>query len=228
MSAMNPLMELVSLIVAAYLLGSIPFGLLIGKLKGVDIRKHGSGNVGATNVGRVIGLGWGIAVFVLDVAKGLASTMAAAELIRRHPGEPWTSTSAFRDMVWLGIGTACILGSIFPIYLRFRGGKGVAASLGVILGVYPFLTWPGLTALVLWAVVVRATGYISLASIVAAGTLPVGFVLFSLLLKWSLAEHYPLLVLCAFLAALVLMRHRDNMGRLIAGTENKIGRKPAA
>lgn len=225
---MDPTLQLIALVVAAYLLGSVPFGLLIAKLKGVDIRRQGSGNVGATNVGRVLGRAWGIAVFLLDALKGLASTIAAAELIRRHPEAPWTATPPYCDLVWLGVGTACIVGSIFPLYLRFRGGKGVAASLGVILGVYPYLTWPGLTALLFWALVVKASGYISLGSIVAVGTLPIGFVLYSWILGWTLAEHYPLLVLCVFLVGLVLYRHRDNMSRLIAGTENRIGQKPAA
>ena len=225
---MSPSLQLLLLVLAAYLLGSVPFGLLIARVKGVDIRRQGSGNVGATNVGRVLGRWWGIAVFLLDSLKGLASTIAAAELIRRHPGAPWTATSAYRDVVWLGIGTACIVGSIFPLYLRFRGGKGVAASLGVILGVYPYLTWPGLTALLLWAIVVKVSGFISLGSIVAVGTLPIGFVLFSWILGWPLADHYPLLVLCVFLAVLVLFRHRDNMSRLLAGTENRIGQKPVA
>ncbi|HKQ48663.1 MAG TPA: glycerol-3-phosphate 1-O-acyltransferase PlsY [Phycisphaerae bacterium] len=220
---MNPSLQLLTLVVAAYLLGSVPFGLLIAKMKGVDIRRQGSGNVGATNVGRVCGRGWGILVFLLDTAKGMVSTIAAADLIRRHPQVHWTATPAYRDLVWLGIGTACIVGSIFPVYLRFRGGKGVAASLGVILGVYPYLTWPGLTALLLWAIVVKASGFVSLGSIVAVGTLPVGFVLYSWMLGWTLSDHYPLLVLCVFLAALVLFRHRDNMSRLLAGTENRIG-----
>jgi glycerol-3-phosphate acyltransferase PlsY len=109
--------------------------------------------------------------------KGAGLDDAAAELIRRHPQAPWTATPVYRDLVWLGVGAACIVGSIFPLYLRFRGGKGVAASLGVMLGVYPYLTWPGLTSLLLWALVVKASGYVSLGSIVAVGTLPIWFVL---------------------------------------------------
>jgi glycerol-3-phosphate acyltransferase PlsY len=221
---MNASWQLLFLFVAAYLLGAIPFGLLVARVKGVDIRRQGSGNVGATNVGRVMGRNWGILVFALDAGKGLFSTLAAAELIRRHPTAVWAASPAWSDLVWLGIGAACIVGSVFPVYLRFRGGKGVAASLGVILGVYPYLTWPGVFSLILWAIVVKATGYISLGSIVAASILPITFVALSVLAAWPLSDHYPLLVLCILLAALVLMRHRDNMSRLIAGTENKIGR----
>jgi len=222
---MNATTHLFSLFVAAYLLGSVPFGLLVARLKGVDIRNKGSGNVGATNVGRVLGKKWGILVFILDVGKGLASTLAAAELIHRNPTESWAVSPAFQDLVWLGIGAASIVGSMFPIYLRFRGGKGVAASLGAMLGVYPYLTWPGLFAMVLWAVVVKLSGYVSLGSVIAATSLPLTFVALGFVKGWSLTEHYPLLVLCLLLAALILLRHRDNMSRLLAGTENKIGRK---
>lgn len=224
---MNASWQLVLLCVAAYLLGSVPFGYLIARARGVDIRSKGSGNVGATNIGRVLGRKWGVLVLLLDAGKGLASTAAAAEMIRRHPAAAWAGSAALQDVVWLGTGVACILGSIFPLYLRFRGGKGVAASLGVILGIYPYLTWPGIMALVIWALVVKFTGYVSLGSIVAVAILPIAFAALGPLAGWSLSDHYPLLVLCVLLAFLILVRHRDNIRRLLAGTENKAGRKPA-
>ncbi len=225
---MNATWQLVLLGVAAYLLGSVPFGFLVAKAKGVDIRSKGSGNVGATNIGRVLGRKWGLFVLLLDAGKGLASTAAAAELIRRNPAAAWARSTALQDVVWLGAGVACILGSIFPLYLRFRGGKGVAASLGVILGIYPYLTWPGILALVIWALVVKLTGYVSLGSIIAVTILPIAFAAMGPLAGWSLSDHFPLLVLCILLACLILVRHRDNIGRLLSGTENKTGRKPAA
>mgnify|MGYP002623896993 FL=1 len=133
-------------------------------------------------------------------------------------------TGALRDWIWLGAGATCVIGGMFPFYLKFRGGKGVAASLGVILGIYPYLTLPGLLALVLWGVVVRFTGFVSLGSLCAAAFLPIGFAVMSRLAAWPLSDHYPLLCLLVTIALLVIARHRDNIRRLLAGTENRIGR----
>ena len=205
----------------AYLVGGVPFGLLVARLRGIDIRRHGSGNVGATNVGRVLGRPWGILVFVLDVAKGAACT-ASVGFIMPDSTSTWT---AHRDLIWLGAGLACVLGNVAPVYLKFRGGKGVAASLGALFGIYPFLTWPGLAALLIWGLVVKATGYVSLGSILAASLLPLLFSALCWRMGWGLAEHFPLLGLCIGMAILVLMRHWENIGRLLAGTENKVPRR---
>jgi acyl phosphate:glycerol-3-phosphate acyltransferase len=211
------------LMVVAYLLGGVPFGLIVARVKGVDLRAQGSGNVGATNVGRALGRKWGVLVLLLDASKGAVCTITAGLLTSRDA----TMTVTMRDFIWLGIAAACVIGSIAPIYLGFKGGKGVAASLGAVLGIYPYLTYSGLIDLVLWAVVVNTTRYVSLGSIVAAICLPIVFVSLSVVMKWGLSEHGPLLGLCLALAAMVLIRHRDNIRRLWAGTENKVGQPRA-
>lgn len=215
--------QLILLFVGSYLLGSVPFGLVVSRLKGVDVRRHGSGNVGATNVGRVLGRRWGILVLVLDVAKGTLTTIGASAYLAYTDNDSIVAAPVHLDLVLLGAGSCCIIGNIAPFYLAFKGGKGVATSLGVILGIYPYLTWPGLATLVVWAVVVKLSRYISLGSIVAACVLPIAFIGTAWISDWPLRDHYPLLGLCVALAVMVLLRHRSNMGRLLAGTENKIG-----
>ncbi len=208
-------------VMAGYLAGSIPFGLLIGWMRGVDIRQAGSGNVGATNVGRLLGRPWGVGCFVLDVLKGLAPVLAAGwamGLLGRidlPPAQAWQ---------WLAVAAAAVLGHVFPVWLKFKGGKGAATGFGVLLGFYPLLTWPGLAAMATWIVLVLGTRYVSLASMAAAVGLPV-----YLYLIWGVARHQPidrllpLLGVTAALALLVVVRHRGNIGRLLAGTESKIG-----
>lgn len=214
-----PQSELVTLLVAAYLVGGIPFGLIIARHRGVDLRKAGSGNVGATNVGRVLGKKWGALVFILDLGKGALVSIVAAKMASSH-----SESETMRDWIWLACGASCIVGSVFPVYLRFQGGKGVAASLGVVLGIYPYLTLPGLLALALWVIVVKVSGYVSLASLSAAVFLPLGYTVMAWFAPWPLSVHYPLLALQATLSVLVFIRHRENIRRLLAGTENRIGR----
>jgi glycerol-3-phosphate acyltransferase PlsY len=208
------------ILVGAYLIGGIPFGWIVARVKGIDIRKHGSGNVGATNVGRVLGKPYGIGVFALDLAKGASTALAAPPL-----ASAWgTSTDAIApDWIWLGAGLGCIVGNLFPVYLGFRGGKGVATGAGVILGIYPYLTGPGLMALAIWAVVVKLSRYVSLASMIAAASLPISFLGLSRAASWPLADHYPLLALTIAIAGLVLIRHAANIGRLLSGTESRVG-----
>ena len=221
---MTPSWQILLLLICSYLLGSVPFGLIVSRLKGVDIRKHGSGNLGATNVGRVLGRRWGALVLLLDAGKGaLTSTIAAAFLTRL--GGPWTGTPAHGDFILLGSGLCCLIGNIAPFYLAFKGGKGVAVSMGLIFGIYPFLTLPGLVAVVVWAAVTKASGYVSLGSICAACVLPIAFVGAAWALNWTLTDHYPLFCLCLGVAAVVLLRHRANIRRLLTGTESKIGQR---
>lgn len=225
---MAPAWQLGFLFVGAYCLGSILFGLVISKLKGVDIRKHGSGNAGATNVGRVLGRKWGILVFLLDVGKGALATFGATLYLQRASSDATAAAPSHHDFILLGVGLSCLIGSIAPFYLRFRGGKGVATSLGIILGIYPYLTVPGLVSAAVWAVVVLTSRYVSLGSVAAACALPVTFLVFAWLSpSWNLSEHYALLGLTLVMTALVLVRHRSNMGRLLAGTENRIAGRRA-
>lgn len=217
---MNNLSVIALLLPAAYLIGSIPFGWIVALLRGVDIRAHGSGNVGATNVGRVLGKRFGVLVFLLDVGKGFACTAIAGAWLSHAL---WESPPARRDLEWMAVGMACVLGNVFSIFLRFQGGKGVATGLGVLLGIYPYLTLPAAAALVVWTAVVKTTRYVSLGSITAVATLPATFLLFSHLLDWRLADHYPLLILLIVVGLLILLRHRSNVRRLLNGTENRIG-----
>ncbi|MES2571712.1 MAG: glycerol-3-phosphate 1-O-acyltransferase PlsY [Verrucomicrobiota bacterium] len=198
---------------AAYLLGSIPFGLLVARSQGIDIREHGSRNIGATNVWRVLGKKWGLTTFILDVLKGVLAVLLAK----------WIATHffphTFRDLTFAGIIAAlgCIIGHTFPLWLGFKGGKGVATSLGVILGMMPVAS---VIVLAIWALVFKVSRYVSLASIVAAIALPV--VVVALLLVGNLHGWGNFYFACAA-AILVIRRHRDNINRLVQGTENRFG-----
>jgi len=205
----------------SYLLGAVPFGLLAGRvLKGIDIREHGSGNIGATNAMRVLGKPIGLTVHVLDIAKGFVASFALARLFA------WGNA----DLVAvLGIvcGSAAIVGHILPVYLRFRGGKGMATSLGVFVG----LAWlPTLVAGVLWLAVKKLTRYVSVASMTSVVSIPITMALLPDPLNhgarsWAQDE---LIVFGAVVALLVIVRHKSNIGRLIAGTENKAGKPRGA
>lgn len=201
-----------------YLLGSIPWGLLISRLRGVDIRNAGSGNIGATNVWRVMGWRWGLPTFLLDTAKG-----AGAVLLTRHFATMVVEPSkVMADAIaWSGTlaGLAAILGHSYPIWLRFKGGKGVATSLGVIGALMPLQS---LVVFGIWGVVFAVSRYVSLASIVAALCLPI----LALVAQWDNLKgnggQFPFACLAALL---VVRRHRENMTRLLNGTENRFGKK---
>lgn len=217
----------VTLIVLAwlggYLCGSVPFGLLIGLLKGVDIRTKGSGNIGATNAGRVLGKPYGLAVFALDGLKGFVPTVLFGMLLRSgSSGRPLDAT-AF--VLWVVMAAVCVVGHMFPIFLKFKGGKGVATSLGAVLGVYPFLTWAGLLGFALWIVLTLVSRYVSVGSMGAATSFPI---FFALLASWhehwgTFRQLWPLYAFSIGLAVLVIYRHRSNILRLMAGTESRIG-----
>lgn len=211
----------IACVVAGYLCGSIPFGLLVGRLKGVDVRKHGSGNIGATNVGRVVGRPYGILVFVLDLLKGLVPVAVAGRLLHAGAGGPEQVTVL---VAWVAVAAACILGHMFPLYLGFKGGKGVATSLGALLGIFPYFTWPGLAAFGLWIILTGATRYVSVGSVGAAGAFPVIFALSVHYGAWGASRYlWPLYVFAIVVALLVIYRHRGNLKRLAQGTEPKIG-----
>jgi glycerol-3-phosphate acyltransferase PlsY len=204
-----------------YLCGSIPVGVLIGRAKGVDVRQAGSGNVGATNVSRLLGRPWGIACFLLDVLKGLTPVLAAG-LLGHWSQAPLTGAKAWS---WLAVGAAAVLGHVFPVWLGFRGGKGAATGLGAVLGYWPAMTIAALAALVTWGVLVAIWRYVSLASIVAVAVLPLYVLIVGWLLGMPSATLTPFVVVTLLLALLVIVRHRANIARLRAGTESKIGQK---
>lgn len=204
-------------IIAAYLLGSIPFGLLIARAHGKDLRSIGSGNIGATNVSRALGRKWAYVCFGLDVLKGLIPTLAIMFL-----AEP---QGVLMLWLWLAVGCAAVAGHIFPLYIRFKGGKGVATSFGVALGVWPYYTICAALAIAIWLVVVLIWRYVSLASIVASLAFPIALTsAIALTANWHFAQLWPLLVVAAAIPLMVTVRHRQNIKRLIAGTESKISR----
>jgi len=202
-------------IIGAYLLGSIPFGLLIAKAHGKDLRSIGSGNIGATNVSRALGRKWAYVCFALDVLKGMIP-MLVIMFIAKPAG-------VVMLLLWLLVGCAAILGHIFPIYLKFKGGKGVATSFGIALGLWPYYTIGALFAIATWVVVVLIWRYVSLASIVGSVIFPVVLIL-AIILKpdWDLYSLWPLLVAATAIPLMVIIRHRENIQRLLAGTESKI------
>ncbi len=208
----------VFLIALAYLFGSVPFGVLIATAHGKDLRSIGSGNIGATNVARALGKKWAYVCFVLDCLKGLAPMLIAKLII----GELTVGALS----LWLAVGCAAIMGHIFPIYLRFKGGKGVATSLGVVLGLYPYYTIPGITALVVWAATVLIWRYISLASITAAVAFPISLIVsIGLLGDWRFLQLWPLIVVALVMGLLVIVRHAENIKRLLEGSEAKVLQK---
>jgi glycerol-3-phosphate acyltransferase PlsY len=209
-------MSFAFIIIGAYLLGSVPFGLIIAMAHGKDLRTIGSGNIGATNLSRALGKKWACLCFCLDAAKGLAPVLATALILSSPP--------AVRDLfLWLAVGCAAVLGHIFPVYVRFRGGKGVATSFGVALGLWPYYTICSVFALAVWVVTVLIWRYISLASIVASVTFPIALIL-AIVFKpdWDFTNLWPLLTAAVAIPLMVIIRHRQNIRRLIAGTESKV------
>ena len=193
------------LLIASYVLGSVPFGLLIVKSwKGIDIRKFGSGNIGATNVLRTAGKGPAAVVFVADVLKGLIPVMVARRLF---PDTPWMAVSA---------GLLAMIGHTLSIFLGFRGGKGVATGLGIFVGLEPRAAG---IAFGIWLVVLGLTKYVSLASMIGAVSIPV------LMFAFGMPAAYK--AFGVFAAAFVLLKHRSNITRLLQGKESRIGEKVA-
>ncbi|MHC4996317.1 MAG: glycerol-3-phosphate 1-O-acyltransferase PlsY [Planctomycetota bacterium] len=204
----------------AYLCGSVPFALLIGLSRGVDIRKQGSGNVGATNCGRVAGKKWGLLSFVLDVLKGVAPVLGAGYYFGLLGGG---GLSAAEAGLWLGVAILAVLGHVFPLWLGFKGGKGVATGFGVILAVYPYLTWPAVAACLTWLLFASTLRYVGLSSVIAALLLPAYFGFAMALRGWEMAWAWPFFVATGLMAALLTVRHKGNLARTWAGTEPRLG-----
>ena len=206
--------------VGAYLLGSIPFGLLIAKAHGKDLRKIGSGNIGATNVARALGKKWAYICFALDVLKGMIPMLVVMPLATSKSAQ---DNEVAALLLWLAVGCAAILGHIFPIYLKFKGGKGVATSFGIALGLWPYFTFCAFFAILIWIVVVLIWRYVSLASIVASVSFPVVLIVMIFFQsEWDFSILWPLLIPAVAIPVMVIIRHRENIKRLLSGTENKI------
>jgi glycerol-3-phosphate acyltransferase PlsY len=203
-------MEPIVAVLLSYLSGSIPFAAIAGKLRGVDLRKHGSGNLGATNVFRVLGWKIGLLVFLLDAAKGALPVYYLPPHIR-SPRDP---------VVWaIACGIAAIAGHVRPIFLKLRkGGKGVATAAGVFFALAPI---PLAITLAVFVAVVFATGYVSLGSMISALLMPT-------LLFFSLGVRSPVFLVSAVVAAFVFWTHRSNIGRLRRGEEHRFGKGGSA
>ena len=215
----QPQIILVVLIILGYLAGSIPFGLIVGLAKGVDPRKAGSGNIGATNVGRLLGGRFFAIVFTLDLLKSLIPMILAGLVVHHAARQGQYDWRMY--LLWLLVGFAAILGHMFPIYLAFKGGKGVATSAGVMLGLYPFYTLPAIAAILTWLVVFLIWRYVSLASIVGAIAFPIAYIIIAVASHWPLLrQQLPLLIFAVVVGALVVVKHRSNISRLLAGTEH--------
>ena len=209
------MVENILYIIAAYLIGSVPFGYIAGRLNGIDLREHGSCNIGATNAVRVLGKGWGIPVFFMDFLKGFAPLL----YMKHHLGGELAAFSP-ADMGWfLGVMFTVILGHTFTCFLKFKGGKGVATTGGCLFAMSP---WVGGAALLFWLGSMVLTRYVSFSSIMAG----VGMMLAAGIELWchdgtySVAD-YMVLGLLFIILVLVTWKHRSNLVRIMNGTEPK-------
>jgi len=194
-------MTAAALLVLAYLIGSVPFSFLVAKAFGVrDVRRVGSGNVGATNVLRSAGRPAGVLAFLLDAGKGAAAAVIASRLA---PGEAWLPAAA---------AVAAVIGHMYPVWLRFEGGKGVATGLGAFV---PLAPWAALAAVAAFAVVAPLSRYVSLGSIAGALALAA--------LAFARDGVGPVAIAAAFTAVLVVFRHRSNLRRIFGGSERRLG-----
>jgi glycerol-3-phosphate acyltransferase PlsY len=202
-------MQITTIITAilSYLLGSVPFGLLIGKLNGVDVRTQGSGNIGATNVFRCVGKAWGVTAFLLDFLKGLSASLLIPLLVNALTDHTCSPTEG------LLFGFCAIIGHNWPVFLKFKGGKGIATTGGVLAGVAPLTIGP---AFLVWLLVFLTSRYVSLASIAACVSIGVtGFLFYYSKSGWVIPAVLTLLGIMG------IWRHRSNIQRLIKGEENR-------
>jgi glycerol-3-phosphate acyltransferase PlsY len=201
-------------VIGSYLLGSIPAGYLAGQIAGIDIRKSGSGNIGATNVTRALGKRYGYPVFAVDFLKGFGAVKISI-WIATHVRPEWSSPEMFGILAAI----SSVIGHSFPVWLSFKGGKGVATSMGALFGLMPFVA---LIAVAVWVITFEMTRYVSVASMTAALAVPISILILVPLKQTSGAA---LLYFSICLAALVIFRHRSNLCRLVRGTEPRFKRK---
>jgi acyl phosphate:glycerol-3-phosphate acyltransferase len=199
--------------IVAYLLGSIPTGYLVAKSRGIDIRTVGSGNIGATNVFRILGKPAGIFVLLVDALKGFVSCYFVGPLVYGALVGP-LDNAATAEFLKITGGFVAILGHNYTCWLRFKGGKGIATSAGVVLGLLPLALAFSLGT---WIVLILATRYVSVASMGAALILPFA--------AWFAGSSQRMIIVAAIIGALAIYKHRSNIQRLRAGTENRVGQK---
>ena len=207
------MVALAVIFVGSYLLGSIPFGYLAGQFAGIDIRKFGSGNIGATNAVRVLGKKYGYPVFAFDFLKGFGSVRISM-LMASGPPPGWNSP----EMFGIAAAISCVIGHSYPPWLKFKGGKGVATSAGTLFALAPIA---GLIGVAIWMVIFWVTRYVSLASVTAAVALPIVI----LAVSWRNENAKAIFYFSVCVAAVVIWRHRSNLSRLLSGTEPRFTRK---
>lgn len=208
---MNDWIQFITVIVGSYLLGSIPASVWVGKFFfGIDIREHGSGNAGATNTVRILGLKAGLPVLVFDIAKGWFPVFLVGSLIQWDL--PVDNIIYFQIIA----GLAAVIGHVYPIYIGFKGGKGVGTLAGMALGLFP---WAFLSSLLIFIISIVITKYVSLGSILAAISFPL-FIVF--IFK---NDSWPLIILGFFASVFIIFTHRTNIKKLLTGTENKFSIK---
>ncbi len=206
-----------------YFLGSIPFGLIVGKIKGRDPRQFGSGNIGATNVGRMLGGKFFAIVFTLDLLKGMLPMLVAAYLTRHLPitDKPY--------LLWMLVGAAALLGHLFPIYLKFKGGKGVATAAGVLLGLWPYYTVAGVMVIGLFIVIFMIWRMVSLGSVIGALAFAPTYAAIGYWRGWPiLNQQLPLLIFAIAMSLLITIKHKSNIRRILNGTEHTFSKKNRA
>jgi glycerol-3-phosphate acyltransferase PlsY len=221
---MQPMSLLICLVPVGYVLGSIPFGLLVGRANGIDPRTAGSKNIGATNVGRLLGTKFFFIVFALDLLKSLIPVAIASWIVHQIPpiDRDWRIFTA-----WLSVGAAAVLGHMFSLFLGFKGGKGVSASAGVVLGLAPYFTLPGILSAGVFLLVLKVSRYVSLASMIGAAAFPIIYLAVGLGMGWPVfGAQLPLLVFGLLIPVMIVYRHRANIARIRAGTESQIGNGP--
>jgi acyl phosphate:glycerol-3-phosphate acyltransferase len=216
-------MFLLSLIILlSYIVGSIPTGLVVSRFaKGLDIRKHGSGNIGSTNVFRTLGWKWGLVVQLGDIAKGIIAVLIISRL---HYGDfPFHNRTPFEDITIVQIlaGLSAVMGHIFSVFLNFKGGKGINTAAGMLVSIAPIDIS---IALIVFCIVLFSTGYVSLGSISAATAFPTTMFLRFNVFNVNIPSYHTLIIFSIVTSLLLIFTHRSNIRRLLAGSENRFNR----
>lgn len=210
------LLEMIAIFIVSYLFGAIPWGFIIGKAKGIDIREHGSKNIGSTNITRTLGKKWGMTCFLLDFLKGFLPSFIAVFILPKYFG----FAGNYADMSIMLAIIGSFIGHIFPVYLKFKGGKGVATGAGALLALTPMAVVIGLAG---WAIIFKASRYVSAASILSAITVAVMTCVLSVSNIYSIS--LALQIFIAVICLIAIIKHKSNIVRLLNGTENRFEKK---
>jgi acyl phosphate:glycerol-3-phosphate acyltransferase len=213
------MVSLVFLILSSYLVGSIPFAYVVGKLfKGIDIRKQGSGNLGSTNAFRVLGIGYGIMVQILDIAKGLFVVLVVSHLM--YDNLPFSNITPFEDITLVKIiaGVSAVIGHTFSVFVGFRGGKGINTALGMLISLSPVEVS---VSAGIFIFILLSSGYVSLGSIVASFVFPMTMFIRENIFKVEIYGYKTLIFFSIAVSLFLIYNHRDNISRLLRGNENR-------